>query len=113
MFALIASALIALASVFGSAPVEAPVSAPVEQFQPFDAPAEVNPFAGMTAAECGELPDYQSTKDCALALWSMGTLDLPKCVEEDHANCVFRSNYGSDFIDINGFAYFLPEVMEA
>lgn len=109
MLSFAAAFALALASLFGSVSAEAPVT----EYQPYNAPAEVNPFEGMTAAECGELPDYQSTKDCALALWDMDALDLPACAEEDTADCYWISRGGFDFIDINGFAYFLPKVLEA
>lgn len=105
MFAFAAALALAIASLFGSVPAA--------DFQPFDAPAEVNPFSGMTAAECGELPDYQSTHDCVMALWDMGTLDLEACGWEDSADCVWINRGGSDFIDVNGYAYYLPRVLTA
>lgn len=98
MFAFAAAFALAIASFFGAV-------AP--------APVEASPFAGMTAAECGELPDYKSTHDCVMALWDMGTLDLEACGWEDSADCVWISRGGSDFIDVNGYAYYLPIVLTA
>lgn len=106
MFAFAASLALAVATLLAPAAVE---------YAPADAPAQINPFAGMTAAECGDLPDYQSTKDCVTALWDMGTLDLEPCAAEDTADCVWITRWedGLSFIDVNGFAYYLPQVLEA